>query len=67
MGMESYNLLFIHENSRIVHENGMWKLSGTSDLPVSRIRSLLSETCSQAEEKSCENSMIKCAVDSIIS
>lgn len=51
MGMESYNLLFIHENSRSVQEKGMWKLSGTSDIPVSQIRSLLTETCRQIAEE----------------
>lgn len=45
MGMLEYSLTFIHENCRIVHEKGMWKLSGTSDLPVRQIEDLLAETC----------------------
>lgn len=50
MGMESYYLAFIHKNSRIVQEKEMWKLSGTSNLPVSQIQTLLAETCRQITE-----------------
>lgn len=54
MGMESYNLLFLHGNSRIVYEQQeygkVWKVSGISDLPVSQMRSLLTETCRQDTE-----------------
>ena len=52
MGMESYNLLFLHENSRIVYKQQeyVWYVSGISDLPVSQIQGLLTETCSQVTE-----------------
>lgn len=46
MGMENYEMRFLHENCRIVYnEQNCWKVSGTSDLPVSQIRDLLKETC----------------------
>lgn len=52
MGMESYNLLFLHENSRIVYnERNCWKISGTSGLPVSQVQNLLKETCKQITEE----------------
>ena len=52
MGMESYNMLFLHENTRIVHEQQCdWKLSGTGNIPVSQIQGLLTETCRQIAEE----------------
>ena len=46
MGMLSYDMLFLHENSRIVYKQDyLYTVSGVSDLPVSQIRNLLAETC----------------------